>query len=1501
MPEKVLNIGVVYNNKNLNQAAGQAEQVFKELRKPVPIDFGNISQATNRGEAEKVLLALQAQANELTKVTAKEATYRNETGETYTKLISMSTTYRNSVGDTANKISYLGSNLEKVRDGFALDEAVDVQIKIGAATDGANKLLQVQIDKVKKIGEQGQALADKSSTWGKAKKQQMEDLNAKLQEQIAKYNQLSVSTNKVGIGALGREISKTKSEMDALKATTVGVSGAFSSLGTHLMNAIKQTISYSITIMAVRQAQKLLNEALRYTIDLNKEMTNIQVLQAEGAKTPDQIRDLASSYNELAQSMGTTTLEIARGSVEWLRQGKTISETTELMKASTMLSKLGAMSAADATEDLTSTLNSYKMATEDAVAVVDKLIAVDNVSATSAGELAQALRYVAAQAAETGVSLDQLISYIAVISSTTRLNAEQIGQAMKTMFTRMQDIKAGAIDEDGLGINNVAIALERVDVPLMKSATEFRDLGDVLEELSGKWDTLNDIEQANIGKAIAGVRQVNMFKVLMQNMGDATELQGVQAGAAGLAWDRYKLYLESVEAAQNKLKAAFEGLVMSFGKLDKVIIWFINLGTSAIKTVDKLGGLPTVIIMITAAMIALNRTNMISFFTNLVGPIGKTITSLKMTAAWVRAVGLQATLAAGEMTGLKVAMAETGFGAIILLVGALVSWLVKLSHAAEDAAEKANELRGSLKETSDELQTAFSKGETITDLWSKLDALNSKMKSVGDVTSLTTEQQKEYYEIQSQLATLMPGALSYYDEEGRLILDSSVSLQTLLDLRKEEITLLREKVALEAAASARAERDNIVAQTQAVKDATKALEIFNRTKEEEAAAYFSTEVFTKAYWDEVGKTEEELTQAQGEAMSAKNFALLGLKESYAALGEEARASFIESLKSSEDTAYLADILTTTIKDAAGEIEPVKIPANIDLKTEDFLIKIDEIKKKFADLDTIIAGALKGENVSEFTKKLDDLGIQWALLDGKIVISTSSLDAYKQKEIETATAGYDLTSSQIAGFNALTASTEQTLFGVTLTASAYQTAAGDISSSLFTAAQNSGIALYDIAGNALTSAENVKIAMLDDVQNFTLLVNQMVSAGKLSLSDFMSYLNQLLAFTTGASIYTPTTPTFVSPSGGGGGENVEKERIEAQIRALEDEKDALKDRLNEFNRYIDAQKESLKLQKEEADFTKELEKKNKSLAKLKTEIALLALDTSEEARAKRLELEEQAGELETDITEDTEDRKYDLQMQALDDLQQQFEDNINAQIDGLDDTIEEYREQSAAIQESTASVQGGTVAVQQNTGAMQDLMLMTEEAGRTIMEAFTAQFELSKMEQDALQKEIDKWIEKGLTIREATQLALDFVSATNLAMIYQDALIERQHDFRNFANQQGDNFHSGGIVESHHNGDAAGGLASNEVFAKLLKGEVVVNEDQANRFMKETLPRMAGMPSVAKGGGGSGGDSIEISMPISVAGNLDKSVIPELREMVTKVINDANKARGTKRTVNSYSI
>lgn len=154
------------------------------------------------------------------------------------------------------------------------------------------------------------------------------------------------------------------------------------SFSTMLDVAIKKVAVWMIATQLVYGSLRKIEEGTQYIKDLNKELTNVQVVTG---MTAEEVGQLSFEYNKLAKEMGATTIQVANGSLEWFRQGKTIEETSELMRSTLILSKLGNLEAAEATEKLTATLNGFKLEAEDASLVVDKIIDLDNQYATSAG------------------------------------------------------------------------------------------------------------------------------------------------------------------------------------------------------------------------------------------------------------------------------------------------------------------------------------------------------------------------------------------------------------------------------------------------------------------------------------------------------------------------------------------------------------------------------------------------------------------------------------------------------------------------------------------------------------------------------------------------------------------------------------------------------------------------------------------------------------------------------------------------------------------------------------------------------------------------------------------------------------------------------------------------------------------------------------------------------------------------------------------------------------
>ena len=221
----------------------------------------------------------------------------------------------------------------------------------------------------------------------------------------------------------GSEMSPTLEAFGKLNGLAQEGTNAFAKFGQTLGHNVAKFGSWIVAGTIVMGVIRTIRDSIQYIYDLDAEMTNIRIVTG---MTIEQTDMLTKQYNQLGQEMGATTVEIAKGSLEWFRQGKTASEAMTLVRSSIMLSKLGAMEASAATTALTSAMNGFKLEAEQALDVVDKLTRVDAAAATSSAELAEALSRSATSAQLAGISMDKLIGFVATVSEVTRKDAGSI-------------------------------------------------------------------------------------------------------------------------------------------------------------------------------------------------------------------------------------------------------------------------------------------------------------------------------------------------------------------------------------------------------------------------------------------------------------------------------------------------------------------------------------------------------------------------------------------------------------------------------------------------------------------------------------------------------------------------------------------------------------------------------------------------------------------------------------------------------------------------------------------------------------------------------------------------------------------------------------------------------------------------------------------------------------------------------------------------------------------
>ena len=440
--------------------------------------------------------------------------------------------------------------------------------------DSTNQQLQQElIDKVRiATNEQKRLNAALSDTTAFDKRElsynkviaQITQYQAKFKETLKNTPQLAAQLEelkqKLDSGAFKSEGTERDAQNQFVKLTNDirKAGGEAETLGQKIRRIFGEKLGYGIIASAAMYARRAVRELYTNVVELDSAVVNLQI--ATG-KNREETKELVDTYSDLGRELGATTKEVANAADTWLRQGYNIEDTNELIKQSTMLSKLGQMESAEASTALTSSLKGYQLAASDAASVVDKLTAVDMEAAASAGDIATAMSECANSARIAGVDMNTLIGYLTTVKEVTQDGSESVGTFAKTMFARMGNIKAGNLEdpETGENLSDVESALSSVGIKLRSANNQFRDFDDVLSEVANDWNNYSNVQQHAIAVAFAGTRQQEKFLVLMENYGDAMEYAGVSTESAGTALNKYtNSYLPSVQAAQDSFTASFE-------------------------------------------------------------------------------------------------------------------------------------------------------------------------------------------------------------------------------------------------------------------------------------------------------------------------------------------------------------------------------------------------------------------------------------------------------------------------------------------------------------------------------------------------------------------------------------------------------------------------------------------------------------------------------------------------------------------------------------------------------------------------------------------------------------------------------------------------------------------------------------------------------------------------------------------------------------------------------
>lgn len=700
------------------------------------------------------------------------------------------------------KLKFESAKLKGVHgiNGYMLTGKRETDNRAIEAEKALSRTIQNRAKEEKKAAEEQAKAINRNIEQKQKEIKNQEELNKKIQQEIELYQRSKQIQrdnlqrrygDRIDSTALNNQMARVNSidpraitSMQQLRTLQRDIDLGWQQIGSSVRSSSSHVLSFGeafqtamvkfpIWMMASTaffQSLNFFRDGITYVNELNKALTEISIVTGQSQA---EVEQLGKEYQQLAYNMGVLTEEIAKATVEFYRQGLSQEQVMDRVSTATQYAKISALDFKRSAEILTATVNSMGV---DITRASDVFSYLGDATATGADEIGIAFQRVGGTAGAVNVEFEKAASWIAVLSSRTREGAATIGNSIKSILARVQSMReSGFVEEDGTSVNQVAKALDAVNIRLMDSTGNFRNFGTVMDELGAKWGTLDNRQKAYLATTVAGTYQQSRFLNLMEGYTDTIPLYEKALKSAGTTQEKFNLYQQGTEAQLNRLKTTWQGVWQSSFDSDAIrgAVGTLDLFAKVLKAaIDTMGFLPTLIGVSATAFLALSGSIRNNIMQNgaLTTSLARTGDAMRIASGASRAyqtslynLTLTARGASAAVVGLgtaiktagtflsRVALPVAGF----MLVGAAIG---KVSEEITEYKQKQQEI----KDQNDDIRKSYmDHGDEINRLVEKYEVLNSQVEK-----GTLSKDNEEYVSTANRLNEIFPIITSHLDAQG---------------------------------------------------------------------------------------------------------------------------------------------------------------------------------------------------------------------------------------------------------------------------------------------------------------------------------------------------------------------------------------------------------------------------------------------------------------------------------------------------------------------------------------------------------------------------------------------------------------------------------------------------------------------------------------------------------------------------------------------------------------
>lgn len=382
------------------------------------------------------------------------------------------------------------------------------------------------------------------------------------------------SSGQVPISTL-RELQQQMGAFSA-QAKAAGVAGK--SFGDTLKGAFSSITKYVSVATLLTKSISTLKDMANNVLEVDTALTELYRVSDLSSAQYDK---LYSKMTQSAKNYGTALSDIIDSTASWVRLGFDANTASNLAEITAMYQHVTDLDTGTAVNNLVTAYKGFEtqlleMNNGDSAAAIEMVADIydklGNEFAESAADVGDGLSKAASVLSQGGASIQEAAGMFTGINEVLQ-DSSTSGTALKILTLRIRGMK-GELEDLGEDVDENVESISKMQTQILNlthgkvnifdDEGNFRNIYDIMKDISAIYDDLTDTERASLLETIAGKNRANAIQALISNWGNVEKATEAAKNSAGTAAKENEIYMDSLQGKLDSLTAVWQAFSNDF-------------------------------------------------------------------------------------------------------------------------------------------------------------------------------------------------------------------------------------------------------------------------------------------------------------------------------------------------------------------------------------------------------------------------------------------------------------------------------------------------------------------------------------------------------------------------------------------------------------------------------------------------------------------------------------------------------------------------------------------------------------------------------------------------------------------------------------------------------------------------------------------------------------------------------------------------------------------------